>query len=381
MNNRSEIYVDGNWISSSGSESIDVINPSTEEVIGSTPAGTKEDVDLAIKAAKEAFPEWAAMPLEERLSYIEGLAAKLGEKSAEIGELISQEVGMPGKMSMMIQAGLPASTTASVSGTARDFPFEENIGRSLVTREPVGVVGCITPWNYPLATPLIASVEALLAGNNVILKPSEHTPLTSLLLKEIWDKYIGYKNAFQIVIGDGNVGEKLVKDSNTDIVCFTGSTSVGKVIARQCAETLKPYILELGGKDPMIILKDANINASDVNYINAHGTGTILNDKIECEAINKVFGTNSKSLKVSSTKAMHGHLIGATAAIELLACTLAISEKVIPPTINYLGPDPNCDLDVVPNYCQEVKNVDVVLNNSFAFGGMNAVLALKKYND
>ncbi len=129
------------------------------------------------------------------------------------------------------------------------------------------------------------------------------------------------------------------------------------------------------------VLKNGMINLTDVNYINAHGTGTILNDKIECEAINKVFGTNSKSLKVSSTKAMHGHLIGATAAIELLACTLAISEKVIPPTINYLGPDPNCDLDVVPNYCQEVKNVDVVLNNSFAFGGMNAVLALKKYND
>ena len=129
------------------------------------------------------------------------------------------------------------------------------------------------------------------------------------------------------------------------------------------------------------VLKNGMINLTDVNYINAHGTGTILNDKIECEAINKVFGTNSKSLKVSSTKAMHGHLIGATAAIELLACTLAISEKVIPPTINYLGPDPNCDLDVVPNYCQEVKKVDVVLNNSFAFGGMNAVLALKKYND
>ena len=129
------------------------------------------------------------------------------------------------------------------------------------------------------------------------------------------------------------------------------------------------------------VLKNGMINLTDVNYINAHGTGTILNDKIECEAINKVFGTDSKSLKVSSTKAMHGHLIGATAAIELLACTLAISEKVIPPTINYLGPDPNCDLDVVPNYCQEVKNVDVVLNNSFAFGGMNAVLALKKYND
>ncbi len=127
------------------------------------------------------------------------------------------------------------------------------------------------------------------------------------------------------------------------------------------------------------ILSNGMINDTDVSYINAHGTGTILNDKIECEAIKHVFGKNAKYLKVSSTKALHGHLIGATAAIELLACTLAINEKIVPPTINYLGLDPECDLDVVPNYSQELRKVDVVLNNSFAFGGMNAVLALKKF--
>ena len=129
------------------------------------------------------------------------------------------------------------------------------------------------------------------------------------------------------------------------------------------------------------VLKDGMINKTEVSYINAHGTGTILNDKVECEAIKTVFGSHSRALKVSSTKAMHGHLIGATAAIELLACTLAVNEKVIPPTINYIGLDPACDLDVVPNYSQELKSVDVVLNNSFAFGGMNAVLALRKYHD
>ena len=128
------------------------------------------------------------------------------------------------------------------------------------------------------------------------------------------------------------------------------------------------------------VLKDGMINKTDVSYINAHGTGTILNDKMESKAIKKVFGPYSKSLKVSSTKAMHGHLIGATAAIELFACTLAINEKVIPPTINYLGLDPDCNLELVPNYSQEVKTVGVVLNNSFAFGGMNAILALKKFD-
>ena len=155
---------------------------------------------------------------------------------------------------------------------------------------------------------------------------------------------------------------------------------VGFAMSSDASDLIKPN--NIGPQKALEgVLKDAMINKNDVSYINAHGTGTILNDKMESEAINQVFGTHARSVKVSSTKAMHGHLIGATAAIELFACTLAINEKVIPPTINYLGLDPACDLDVVPNYSQELKSVDVVLNNSFAFGGMNAVLALKKYFD
>ena len=155
---------------------------------------------------------------------------------------------------------------------------------------------------------------------------------------------------------------------------------VGFSMSSDASDLIKPN--NIGPKKALRgVLKDGMINKTEVSYINAHGTGTILNDKVECEAINAVFGPHTKALKVSSTKAMHGHLIGATAAIELLACTLAVSEKVIPPTINYVGLDPDCDLDVVPNYSQELKSVDVVLNNSFAFGGMNAVLALRKYDD
>ena len=155
---------------------------------------------------------------------------------------------------------------------------------------------------------------------------------------------------------------------------------VGFSMSSDASDLIKPN--NIGPKKALRgVLKDGMINKTEVSYINAHGTGTILNDKVECEAINTVFGPHTRALKVSSTKAMHGHLIGATAAIELLACTLAVSEKVIPPTINYVGLDPDCDLDVVPNCSQELKSVDVVLNNSFAFGGMNAVLALRKYDD
>ncbi len=128
------------------------------------------------------------------------------------------------------------------------------------------------------------------------------------------------------------------------------------------------------------VLKDAKINTERVTYINAHGTGTVSNDKVEYQAIKNVFLDQSSSLKVSSTKAMHGHLIGATSAIELISCTLAVQKGIIPPTINFLEPDPDCDLDLVPNYAQETE-VDCVLNNSFAFGGMNAVLAIKNFKN
>ena len=155
---------------------------------------------------------------------------------------------------------------------------------------------------------------------------------------------------------------------------------VGFSMSSDASDLIKPN--NIGPEKALAgVLKDGRINQTDVSYINAHGTGTILNDKMECEAINEIFGPHSRALKMSSTKAMHGHLIGATAAIELLACTLAITERVIPPTINYKGLDPDCDLDIVPNVSQELKKVHVALNNSFAFGGMNAVLALKKFDD
>ena len=283
MNNRSEIYVDGNWVASSGTENIDVINPSTEEIIGSTPAGTKEDVDLAVKAAKEAFQGWSETSLEERLSYIENLAAKLGERSAEIGELISQEVGMPGKMSMMIQAGLPATTTASISGTAREFPFEETIGRSLVTREPIGVVGCITPWNYPLHQIMAKVAPAMAVGCTVVLKPSEVAPLNAFLLAEIIDELNFPKGVFNLVSGVGPVvGEAIAAHPDVDMVSFTGSTRAGTRVAR--------VHQELGGKSANIILDDADLSAAIPSAVGA----CFLNSGQTCSALTRLLVPSSK---------------------------------------------------------------------------------------
>ena len=291
MNNRSEIYVDGNWVASSGTENIDVINPSTEEIIGSTPAGTKEDVDLAVKAAKEAFQGWSETSLEERLSYIENLAAKLGERSAEIGELISQEVGMPGKMSMMIQAGLPATTTASISGTAREFPFEETIGRSLVTREPIGVVGCITPWNYPLHQIMAKVAPAMAVGCTVVLKPSEVAPLNAFLLAEIIDELNFPKGVFNLVSGVGPVvGEAIAAHPDGDMVSFTGSTRAGTRVAEIAAANVTRVHQELGGKSANIILDDADLSAAIPSAVGA----CFLNSGQTCSALTRLLVPSSK---------------------------------------------------------------------------------------
>ncbi len=291
MNNRSEIYVDGNWVASSGTENIDVINPSTEEIIGSTPAGTKEDVDLAVKAAKEAFQGWSETSLEERLSYIENLAAKLGERSAEIGELISQEVGMPGKMSMMIQAGLPATTTASISGTAREFPFEETIGRSLVTREPIGVVGCITPWNYPLHQIMAKVAPAMAVGCTVVLKPSEVAPLNAFLLAEIIDELNFPKGVFNLVSGVGPVvGEAIAAHPDVDMVSFTGSTRAGTRVAEIAAANVTRVHQELGGKSANIILDDADLSAAIPSAVGA----CFLNSGQTCSALTRLLVHSSK---------------------------------------------------------------------------------------
>jgi len=184
---REQIYVGGAWTASDGDGSIDVHDPSTGAVIGSVPDGTAADVEAAVAAARAAFDGWAATPLEDRLSLIEGLAAALGERMEELGALMSREMGMPLPMAKMIQVGMPAATTGSVPGTAREFAFEETISRTLVTREPMGVVGCITPWNYPLHQIMAKIAPAMAVGCTVVLKPSEVAPLNAFVLAEMID--------------------------------------------------------------------------------------------------------------------------------------------------------------------------------------------------
>jgi len=285
MQSRDEIYVNGKWAPSAGDGSIDVVNPSNEAVIGSVPDGTAADVDAAVAAAKAAFPEWSGRSLEDRLGFIEKLGAGLAARAEEIGALISSEVGMPATLSTMIQAGMPAATTAGVPETARNFDFEETISRSLVTREPVGVVGCITPWNYPLHQIMAKVAPAMAVGCTVVLKPSEVAPLNAFVLAEIIDELGFPAGVFNLVSGVGPVvGEAIAAHPDVDMVSFTGSTRAGTRVAEVAATNVTKVHQELGGKSANIVLDDADFEKAIPSAVGA----AYLNSGQTCSALTRL---------------------------------------------------------------------------------------------
>ncbi|MGZ6953736.1 MAG: aldehyde dehydrogenase family protein [Acidimicrobiia bacterium] len=261
MHDRTKLYVNGEWVPSTGSGTIDVINATTEEVIGRIAEGTPEDVEKAVAAAKAAEPGWAATSPNERAKYIQRLAEGLQARMDEIATTVTAEVGTPFIISQIAQAGLPGMMAGSYVAIAESFPFEEKIGSSLVVREPVGVVGCITPWNYPLHQVVAKVAPALAAGCTIVLKPSEVAPLSAFILAEIIDEIELPKGAFNLVTGTGPVvGEALVTNPDVNMISFTGSTRAGKRIMELAASQVKKIALELGGKSPFVILEDAPVD-------------------------------------------------------------------------------------------------------------------------
>ncbi|NQY58141.1 MAG: aldehyde dehydrogenase family protein [Ilumatobacteraceae bacterium] len=259
MRDYSDIYIDGAWVPSDGSGSIEVINAGTEQVMGSIPDGAASDVDKAVAAARRAFDSWAGTPVEERQKYMVRLNEALQARGPEIAEVISGEVGMPITWANMIQAGLPAGNMQNYATLLDDFSFEETIGNSLVVKEPVGVVGAITPWNYPLHQIICKLGGALAAGCTFVLKPSEVAPLNAFILAEIVHEVGLPEGVFNLVSGTGpEVGAAIAAHPDVDMVSFTGSTRAGKAVAAAAAGTVKRVALELGGKSANIVLDDAD---------------------------------------------------------------------------------------------------------------------------
>ncbi|MGP0030758.1 MAG: aldehyde dehydrogenase family protein, partial [Acidimicrobiales bacterium] len=211
MDVRDKIYIGGSWVPSSGTGTLEVIDSTTEEVLATIPEGTAEDVDKAVQAAAAAFPAWSTTSREERAKVLVRIGEALGARTDELAAMISHEVGMPMTLSGAVQVGLPAGAFADAAHAAETFPWEEEIGNSLVVREPVGVVGAITPWNFPLYQIVLKVAPALAAGCTVVLKPSEVAPLNAFALAEVIDDVGLPAGVFNLVTGVGPVvGEAIV---------------------------------------------------------------------------------------------------------------------------------------------------------------------------
>jgi len=257
---RDKLYINGQWIEPAGTGTIDVINPTTEEVIGRIPEGTADDVDTAVRAAKVAFESWSQTCADDRAKFLQAIAQQLAARQEDIAVTIAQEVGMPLPLSRMVQAGAPLMTFSSMPGILASTVFEEQIGNSVVVKEPVGVVGCITPWNYPLHQIAAKVAPALAAGCTVVVKPSEVAPLNAFILAEAIDAAGLPPGVFNLVTGYGPVvGEAIAAHPDVDMVSFTGSTRAGKRVSELASQTVKRVALELGGKSPNIILEDADL--------------------------------------------------------------------------------------------------------------------------
>jgi len=257
------MFVGGEWVPPSGAEMVEVVDPTREEVLASIPAGDADDVDLAVTAAGKAFPGWAATAPAERAAYLARIADGLAARQPELARLIATEVGSPLRFATAVQAGLPITVARSYAELLATYPFDERIGTSLVTREPAGVVGAITPWNYPLHQVVTKVAAALAAGCTVVLKPSEVAPLSAYALAEIAVEAGLPPGVLNLVSGTGPVvGEALVAHPDVDMISFTGSTRAGRRVSEVASATVKKVALELGGKSASLVLADADLTTA-----------------------------------------------------------------------------------------------------------------------
>jgi acyl-CoA reductase-like NAD-dependent aldehyde dehydrogenase len=274
-------YISGQWVKASAIETLPVHDSSTEALMATVPAGTALEAEAAVLAARAAFDSWSALPLETRAAYLDKVAAGIKARTEELALTIAREVGMPLKMARAVQVGGPAWHWGNFAKVARAFEWEKKVGNSLVLREPIGVVGCITPWNFPLSQITLKIAPALVAGCTVVLKPSEIAPVNAMILAEIIHDAGLPPGVFNLVNGLGPVvGEVLATHPEVDMVSFTGSTRAGKRVSELASQSVKRVALELGGKSASVILDDANLEVAVKGTVSA----CMLNSGQTCSA-------------------------------------------------------------------------------------------------
>jgi aldehyde dehydrogenase (NAD+) len=255
-----KFYIDGAWVSPASRRDLEVVNPATEQPVGMISLGSSADVDRAVKAARTAFQSFSLTSREERIALLQRVIESMQKHLPQLGEAICDEMGAPLSLSVKVQAGAGIGHFMAALAALRSFEFEEQLGSTLIRREPIGVCGLITPWNWPINQISCKVAPALAAGCTVVLKPSEIAPLCAHVFAEILEEARVPKGVFNLVDGDGpTVGEALARHPDVDMISFTGSTRAGIHVAKVAADTVKRVSQELGGKSANIILDDAEL--------------------------------------------------------------------------------------------------------------------------
>lgn len=295
MEIRDKFYVGGAWLPPAGSGVHEVVDSNTGRVFAKVPEGTAIDVDRAVEAASEAFGPWSATPLEDRAKHLQAVSDALAARTDRLAETISREVGMPLSLSKIIQVGLAAGAFSDAAGALSDLKLEEEVGSSLVVREPVGLVGAITPWNYPLYQISLKVAAALAVGCTVVVKPSEVAPLNAYALAEVVEEAGLPPGVFNMVVGPGpTAGERLASHPLVDMVSFTGSTRAGKRVMELAAQSVKRVALELGGKSANVLLDDADLDKA----VPAGLFACYLNSGQTCSALTRMVVPRSRLREV-----------------------------------------------------------------------------------
>jgi aldehyde dehydrogenase (NAD+) len=258
MREHLKFYIGGQWVDPVEPKTLDVINPATEQVSGKIALGSPADVDRAVTAARKAFATWSLTSREERLVVLQRILEQYQKRIGDLGAAITEEMGAPKALANGFQVGLGAGHLSTAIEVLKNFRFEEPRGATMIVKEPVGVCGLITPWNWPMNQIAVKVFPALATGCTVVLKPSEAAPFSAHIFAEIMHAADVPAGVFNLIQGDGpGVGAALARHPDIDLISFTGSTRAGVDIAKNAAATVKRVCQELGGKSPNIILDDA----------------------------------------------------------------------------------------------------------------------------
>jgi aldehyde dehydrogenase (NAD+) len=286
-----KFYIDGQWVDPVRPNTLDVDNPRTEQVSGKISNGSAADVDAAVRAARRAFASWSQTSREERLDVLQAMLAEYQKRAADLAEAVSEEMGAPPSLAAGPQVNLGLGHLATAIDVLKNYEFEEQHGATLVVKEPIGVCGLITPWNWPINQIAVKVYPALATGCTMVLKPSEVAPYSAQIFTEIVDAAGVPAGVYNLVFGDGpGVGAAISSHPDIDMVSFTGSTRAGVDVARNAAATVKRVSQELGGKSPNIVLDDEDFAKS----VTAGVSVMMMNSGQSCNAPSRMLVPNSR---------------------------------------------------------------------------------------